>query len=434
MTFGPATILHVDMDAFYASVELRRHPELRGQPVIVGGEGQRGVVAAASYEARVYGVHSAMPSTQARRLCPDAVFLPGDHAHYAEVSSRVMGIFRRFTPLVEPLSLDEAFLDVAGARRLHGEPEQIAHMIRRSVHDEDQLTCSVGVAPNKYLAKLATEDAKPRPSTGGPVYGTGVRVVAPDEVQRFLDPLPVRAIWGVGPATAARLDRLGVATVADLAQLPVEALVSAVGGAHGRHLHELARGIDDRVVTPNQEAKSVSHEETFAVDIFGHERLSAEIVRMADAVAARLRLAARRGRTVGIKVRFGDFTTITRSVTLDAPSDSGSLIAREAKALLERIDPTPGVRLLGVAVTGITKGVVGQQLSFDDLGSPASSDTADNSLEWREAETAIDAIRDRFGDRSIGLASSLRQGRLAPKRAGEQQWGPNEADPPPDVD
>lgn len=434
MTFGPATILHVDMDAFYASVELRRHPELRGQPVIVGGEGRRGVVAAASYEARLFGIHSAMPSTQALRLCPDAVFLPGDHAHYAEVSSSVMGIFRSFTPLVEPLSLDEAFLDVAGARRLHGEPEQIAHMIRRSVYDHEELTCSVGVAPNKFLAKLATEDAKPRPSATGPVFGPGVRVVSPEDVQRFLEPLPIRAIWGVGPATEARLDRLGVATVAELAQLPVETLVAAVGGAQGRHLHQLARGIDDRVVTPNQEAKSVSHEETFAVDIFEPERLSAEVVRMADAVAARLRLAARRGRTVSIKVRFGDFTTITRSVTLDGPSDSGSLIAREAKALLERVDATSGVRLLGVAVTGITNSDLGEQLSFDDLGSSHGAEVRDNSLEWREAETAIDAIRVRFGDRSIGLASSLRRGRLAPKRAGEQQWGPDAPDAHPDTD
>lgn len=415
---GPSTILHVDMDAFFASVELVRRPELRGTPVIVGGDGQRGVVAAASYEARVYGIHSAMASERARRLCPDAVFLPGDHAHYAEVSRRVMAIFASFTPLVEPLSLDEAFLDVGGARRLHGTPVEIARQIRRQVYEQEQLTCSVGVAPNKFLAKLATEQAKPTPSPAGPVLGRGVHVIDAAEVQGFLDALPIRAIWGVGPATEARLDRLGVATVAELRRLPVETLVSALGKAHGRHLHDLARGIDARRVEPHSEAKSVSHEETFPVDLFDMRRLEVEAVRMADAVGKRLRTAQRRGRTVTVKLRFGDFRTITRNATLAAATDSGTTIGREAKRLLAEIDPTPGVRLLGVGVTGITKGAEGEQLSFDDVAASAP--------DWSDAEQAIDAIRDRFGEGVIGPASALRGGELRVKRSGDQQWGPGD--------
>ncbi len=406
-------ILHVDMDAFYASVELLRRPELRGRPVIVGGAGPRGVVAAASYEARVFGIHSAMASTRARRLCPDAVFLPGDHAHYAEVSSRVMAILRSFTPLVEPLSLDEAFLDVGGAVRREGSPVELAHSIRDRILAEEQLTCSVGVAPNKFLAKLATEDAKPGPGPDGPVPGAGVRLVRPEEVQAFLDPLPIRAIWGVGPATAARLDRLGVGTVADLRRVPLQTLVASLGSAHGQHLHELARGIDDRPVTPDQEAKSVSHEETFAADIHDGTRLQAEATRMADAVGRRLRSMERRGRTVSIKVRYGDFRTLTRATTLRSPTDSSAVIAREAKQLLARLDPTPGVRLLGVGVSGIARPGEGEQLSFDDLA------------EHRRAEDALDDIRERFGSDVIGPASSLGSGGLRTKRQGEQQWGPS---------
>ncbi len=418
MSFGSATILHVDMDAFFAACELRRRPELRGKPVVVGGEGQRGVVAAASYEARVFGIRSAMPSAQARRLCPDAVFLPGDHAHYAEVSAEVMSIFASFTPLVEPLSLDEAFLDVSGARRLHGSAMNIAHKIRYSVNKSVGLTCSVGVAPNKFLAKLATEDAKPKPSTDGPVFGVGVREIDPRRVQEFLDPLPIRAIWGVGPATEKRLNRLGATTVADIARLSLDAMVGALGNAQGRHLYELCRGIDDRPVVPRQEAKSVSHEETFAVDLFEPERLQAEIVRMADAVGRRLRLSNTRGRTVQLKVRFGDFTTITRSSTLAGPTSSGSAIANEARDLLAKINLTQGVRLLGVGVSGMAKETEGEQLSFDDIASVPE--------DWRDAEQAIDEIRAKFGDAAIGHASSLRRGKLSPKTAGEQQWGPGE--------
>ncbi|MGI9624982.1 MAG: DNA polymerase IV [Acidimicrobiales bacterium] len=415
---GPAHILHVDMDAFYASVELVRRPELRGKPVIVGGEGQRGVVAAASYEARVYGIRSAMASVQARRLCPDAVFLPGDHAHYAEVSGRVMSVLKTFTPLVEPLSLDEAFLDVSGSAKLHGQPAEIGSRIRTEIFETEQLTCSVGVAPNKFLAKLATEEAKPTPGPQGPIYGTGVFEVHPDRVQQFLDPLPVRAIWGVGPATASRLDRLGVATVHDLRMLPRATLVGSLGNAHGSHLYELARGWDDRSVEPDQGIKSVSHEETFATDLFDGDRLDAEAVRMADSVGNRLRAGDIRGRTINIKVRFGDFRTITRAVTVPSATNSGVVIATEAKRLLSLIDLSPGVRLLGVGVSALSGAAEGDQLSFDDLET--------NGRDWSDAEDAVDDIRGRFGDSAIGPASSLGRAGLRAKRRGDQQWGPSD--------
>jgi DNA polymerase IV len=406
-------ILHVDMDAFFVSVELLRRPDLRGQPVVVGGTGNRGVVAAANYEARVYGVFSAMPSARARRLCPHAVFLPGDHALYAEVSGRVMEIFRSFTPLVEPISLDEAFLDVTGAHRALGDAPTIAAAIRARVLDEEQLTCSVGVAPSKLLAKLASEAAKPRIMAGRAVAGDGVRVVAPGEELRFVHPLPARALWGVGPKTLARLERLGVHTVGDIAALPLDSLVRAVGDAHGRHLHALSRAQDDRPVTPDQPLKSVSHEETFPRDIHDRERLGREVVRMADGVASRLRRAGVAGRTVTLKVRFGDFRTITRSTTLPSPVDDAPIVARAAGELLAAVDPSPGVRLLGVGVSNLASGAA-RQLSFDEMG----------SRDWSDASGAVDRIRDRFGDHAIGPASSVGDEGLRIKRRGDDPWGP----------
>ena len=412
----PEGILHVDMDAFFVSVELLRRPELRGRPVIVGGEGPRGVVAAASYEARAYGVHSALPSVTARRLCPHAVFLPGDHATYRAVSERVMALFAAVTPLVEPLSLDEAFLDVRGARRLLGEPVEIAHRLRERVLAAEGLTCSVGVARTKFLAKLASEAAKPSAGRDGPRPGLGVKLVRCADEEAFLHPMPVSALWGVGPATGERLARLGVETVGDLAGLGVAAVVGALGEAQGRHLHRLANGIDDRPVVPDQEPKSVSHEETYPVDRRDRGVLDAELVRMADAVASRLRRDGYRGRTISIKVRFGDFTTITRSATLPEPVDSGRTVARTARELFGRIDPAPGVRLLGVGVSGLSRGAP-VQLALDD-GEDGS---------WDEAETTVDRIRDRFGDRAIGPMALIGPGGLRPKRRGDQQWGPTAA-------
>jgi DNA polymerase IV len=417
----PRTILHVDMDAFFVSVELLRHPELRGRPVVVGGTGSRGVVAAASYEARAYGVFSAMPSAQARKLCPEAVFLPGDHGHYGEVSGRVMDIFRSVTPLVEPISLDEAFLDVTGARRLLGDGATIGRELRRRVEEQEGLTCSVGVAATKMVAKLASEAAKPRATPAGPEPGEGVRVVAPGEEDDFLRPLPARSLWGVGPATLAKLERLGVRTVGDIADLPEPALVGALGQANGRHLSLLARGIDPRPVEPDQKVKSIGHEETFARDHHDATALGREAVRMADAVAWRLRRVGMAARTVSIKVRFGDFRTITRSTTLPTPVDEGPIVAQHALALLAGVDPAPGVRLLGVTVSGLLEGA-GRQLSFDDAAGPS----------WQDASGAVDAIRERFGTGAIGPAAAVGRDGLRVKRRGDGQWGPDDGPLSPD--
>ena len=409
------TILHVDMDAFYASVEQLRNPDLRGKPVIVGGPGARGVVAAASYEARVYGIHSAMPSTQAQRLCPHAIFVAGDHEHYGQVSERVMRIFRSFTPLVEAISLDEAFLDVSGARRLHGDGPTIAARIRAAVLEQEQLTCSVGVAPSKFVAKLASEAAKPRIGRRGPEPGLGVKVVEPGEVIAFLHPLPVQALWGVGPKTLEKLHRLGVDTVGDLASLDERSTLSSLGAANGAHLRQLAMGIDDRDVVPHQRAKSIGHEETFAHDHHSHESLQKQLVRLGDSVAQRLRAAGVAGRTVSIKVRLHDFRTISRSVTLPSAVDTGPDIVRAATELLRRVDPTPGVRLLGIHVSQLADGSA-RQLTFDDVEAPS----------WDDATGAIDAIRDRFGHDAVVPASLIGPDGIRVKKRGDQQWGPTD--------
>ena len=318
------TVLHVDMDAFFVAVEVRRNPGLRGKPVVVGGTANRGVVSSASYEARAYGVGSAMPTAVARRLCPQAVFIQPDHAAYIEVSRAVMETFRSVTPLVEPLSLDEAFLDIAGAQRLLGRPAQIGQRIREAVSAEQGITCSVGVAPTKFIAKLASTRCKP----------DGLLVVPVDGVLDFLHPLPVAALWGVGERTADHLTRLGLRTVGDLAQLPFSALRRALGEASAQHLHELAWGRDPRRVTPHTPDKSIGAEETFETDLTDHPVVHRELLRLAERTAARLRATGQLGRTVAIKVRFGDFSTLTRSRTLPTPTamDLGRLAADEVIA------------------------------------------------------------------------------------------------------
>lgn len=416
-------ILHVDMDAFFASVELLDRPELRGRPVVVGGSGPRGVVAAASYEARAFGVHSAMAGAVARRKCPQAVFLDGRHARYREVSSVVMGIFGSITPLVEPLSLDEAFLDVSGRVRALGPAPEIAATIRARVLDEVGLTCSVGVAHNKFLAKLATETAKPRATPTGPVFGSGVAVVDEDRVESFLWPLPARALWGVGPSTWAKLERLGVSTVGDIARLPVDALTRAIGPAAGTQLHRLAHGLDDRPVEPNVAPKSISHEETFAVDITDRGRLEREIVRLSDAVADRLRRAGTTGRTVHLKVRHSTFQTVTRSLTPPHPTDDGLDIAGHARTMLAGIEVTGGIRLIGVGVSGL--GEAGERVEQMSLLDSQATGGPDRAPDRRDLNRAVDEIRDRFGRSAIGPAALAEPGGIDAFEEGAQQWGPN---------
>jgi DNA polymerase-4 len=410
------TVLHVDMDAFFVSVELLDRPELRGRPVVVGGEGDRGVVAAASYEARAFGVHSAMPSVQARRRCPHAVFLPGRYDRYAEVSGRIMGLFREVTPLVEPISLDEAFLEVAGAERLFGPAPTIAADLRRRVREQERLTCSVGVAATKFVAKLASEAAKPSAGQDGPVEGAGVVVVEPGATEAFLRPLPVTALWGVGPATLERLSRLGVGTVGELGDLDRAVLVGALGRSHGGHLHDLANGVDPRPVVADRRPKSIGHEQTYARDLRRRSDLDLELTGLCDAVASRLRAAGVAGRTLTLKVRFGDFRTITRSVTVPAPVDEAPALRRSVGGLLDEVDTGPGVRLLGVSVSQLVEGGV-RQLSLDDVAEAAG---------WGEASRVVDEIRARYGAAAIGPAALAGPDGLAVKGRHGQQWGPGE--------
>jgi DNA polymerase-4 len=391
--FGPdaddtgCSILHVDMDAFYASVEVRRRPELAGKPVVVGGVGPRGVVSSASYEARVYGVRSAMPGSRARRLCPHAVFLPPDFTEYTAASRAVMRIFREVTPLVEPLSMDEAFLDVSGAQRLLGRPAQIAALLRRRIQAEQALPCSVGVAPTKFVAKLASTRAKP----------DGLAVVPADRVLDYLHPLPVDALWGVGERSAEVLHRLGLNTVHDLAHAPVGMIRSALGEAAAAHLHELAWGRDPRSVVPEQVEKSIGAETTFDTDIDDIGEIRRTLLALAGKAAGRLRGAGQVGRTVSIKVRLADFRTLNRSRTLPTPTDVTKEIFGTAWSLYEALRPGDRIRLVGVRIEGLV----------DAERAPRQPALDAREHGWREAERAADAAVARFGSAAVRPASLL---------------------------
>lgn len=412
------TILHVDMDMFYVAVELRRRPELRGLPVVVGGDGARGVVAAASYEARRFGVFSAMSSHQARRLCPQAIFLPGDQDLYSQVSGDVFEIFADFTPLVEGISLDEAFLDVSGAIRLIGGGVEIAHMIRERVREEVSLECCVGVAPSKFIAKLASKAAKPVATQDSVEPGLGVVEVVLGEEIAFLHPLPVRALWGVGPATFEKLQLLSINTVRDLAEFDLRTLQTIIGEVNGLHLHELANGRDERVVVPSSEAKSISHEETFSEDIYDRSEILGHLVRLADAVARRCRADQLSPRTITIKVKFANFTSITRSRTSDAPLSSAQAMLRLVEPLLEEIEYSAGVRLVGISARNFAE-PLDQPSLFDD--GVLSAQASDLDAVWRDATAAIDEIREKFGDAAIRPARTLNTER----EPGASPWGPS---------
>jgi len=420
-------VLHVDMDAFFVSVEFRRHPELVGRPVVVGGTGRRGVVAAASYEARRYGVHSAMPSVTARRRCPSAVFLPGDYETYAAAGQDVLAIFARATPLVEPLSLDEAFLDVTGSSARLGGGVAIAERIRADVATELELSCSVGVAPNKFLAKLASVEAKPIADIDGVRPGTGVFEVRPGEELEYLHALAVSRLWGVGPATLDKLRRMGVSTVGDLARLELAAVVASVGGSHGRHLIELANARDDRPVEPHRGVKSVSHEVTFADDLHELDDIHRELVRLADGVSSRLRHQQLAARTFTLKIRDGAFATHTKSVTGAGAVDDGATIVDLVAPALGEVDLAAGVRLLGLGASRFAQPAEQLRLQLD--GGGGTTDPRRRA----GATSAVDDIRQRFGATAIGPASSVAGGELHLVRRGAQQWGPDQHRPDDDA-
>jgi DNA polymerase-4 len=398
---GPRTILHLDLDAFYASVEQLDDPSLRGRPVIVGGPSRRGVVCAASYEARRFGVRSAMPTARARKLCPEGAFLAPRFERYGAISERVFGIYRRYTPLVEPLSLDEAFLDVTASRALHGAGRDVAIAIKGAVREECGLAVSAGVAEVKLAAKIATDLGKP----------DGLVEVPAGGVAAFLDPLPASRLWGVGHVTEEALRRIGVATIGDLARTPDAALAAVIGATHARDLRALARGEDPREVVPDEAAKSIGAEETFGEDLTGAVALERELLAQAARVGRRLRAASAAGRVVTLKVKYADFTLVTRRATLERPTDDDRVVYDAARALLERVDLARPVRLTGISVSGFAAAAERGQL---DLFAPAAAPEGPGAERRRALNAALDRLAERFGEGAVqpaDLASPPQRGR-----------------------
>lgn len=385
-------ILHVDMDSFFVEVERLADPGLVGRPVAVGGAGPRGVIASASYEARRFGVASAQPTSTARRHCESLVVIPPDHGRYSEVSTEVFSIFRSYTPLVEGLSLDEAFLDVSGLRLHYESPVAVGEEVRATIRSKLHLPASVGVAHVKFVAKLASEAAKP----------DGLRHVPLSEQSEFLAVLPASAMWGVGPATLAALARLGVETVGDIAALPENVLASAVGPAAGRHLYDLARGHDPREVVPDIAAKSVSVEETYDEDLRGAEVVETALLAHAQKLSGRLRRSGLKARTITLKIRYADFTTLTRSHTVPAAVDGARQLFRIAVDLVAGVVIDQPVRLLGLGGSSLEPNETPTQLDIDSHPG------------WDDMEEAVADVRDRFGDTAVGPARLL-QSRKRPQ-------------------
>ena len=386
------------MDAFYASVEQRDRPELRGHPVAVGGEGSRGVVAAASYEARQFGVRSAMPSFEAKRLCPELIFLRGDMSKYARESRLIFRIFSDFSPSVEGLSLDEAFLDLTGTLRLLGAPAEVGAKLRTRVREETGLAVSVGIAPVKMVAKIASAAAKP----------DGLLVLQSEEVEGFLAPLPVRRIWGVGPVAERRLRERGFETIGDLARTTPDRL-HALLGSEGRRLGELARGSDIREVEPNSRAVSYSEENTFSEDVSDPQRLSETLLVHAESVARRLRRDRVRARTVILKWRDAKrnrpgargYPLHTRQRTLLEATDDGRVITEEARRLLAESGPEDPVRLVGVGVSGLEDEGVEQLALFDEAPAAGDGDGSPSRTDRQAINQAVDVLNDRFGPGAV---------------------------------
>jgi len=378
------TILHVDMDAFYASVAELDNPQYKGKALVVGA-GVRGVVLSANYEARKFGIRAAMPVGRAKRMAPHAIFIPPEHHRYSEISERVMAIFNSYTPLVEPISLDEAFLDVTGSKKLFGTGREIAALIRAQVEKEEGITCSVGIAPSKFIAKLASQHCKPN----------GMLEIKSDRILEFLHPLPVRAICGVGPKTAESLDRLGLHTVADIANTARSTLIRALGDATGESLYELAWGRDYRDVVVNEPEKSIGNEETFSRDIDSPEEILREFLRMSEKATARLRDASLFAKTITIKIKFADFSSITRSKTLPLAIDGTHETYEVVKKLyLALRNDGARIRLVGVSLSNLQEDV------------PVQLELGARERGWREADSAIDKATARFG------RASVRPGRL----------------------
>jgi DNA polymerase IV len=393
------SILHVDMDAFYALASLLSRPELKGTPVIIAGGGNRGVVLSATYEARAFGVAAAMPIARARRLCPQATVVAPDYARYERISRAVMAVFASVTPIVEPLSLDEAFLDVSGARRRLGTPRQIAQRIRDTIADEQGITCSVGVATTKFIAKLASGLAKP----------DGLLVVPEAEVIGFLHQLPVGALWGVGDRTEEVLQRLGLHTVGEIAHTPVDTLRRALGDNAGPALHALAWGRDSRPVVLTRRERSIGADETFSYDVDDPAYIYRQLLKLSDRTAARVRAAGMVGRTISIKVRFSDFTTITRSKTLRDPTDVSRDIYATARALFDGLGlQRARLRLVGVRMEGL----------MDSAQAPVQGLLDEPAHGWRDADRAVDRASARFGAGAVRPASLVEGERsaTAPKR------------------
>jgi DNA polymerase-4 len=386
-------ILHVDMDAFYASVAELDHPEYKGKALVVGA-GTRGVVLSANYEARKFGIRAAMPVGRAKRMAPHAIFIAPEHHRYSEISERVMAIFHSYTPLVEPISLDEAFLDVTGSQKLFGTGREIAAKIREQVEKEEGITCSVGLAQSKFIAKLASQHCKPN----------GMLEIKPDRILEFLHPLPVRAIWGVGPKTAESLERLGLHTVSDIAHTPRTTLIRALGDATGASLYELAWGRDYRDVIPDEPEKSIGNEETFSEDLDNPEEILREFLRMTEKATARLRERSLFAKTISIKIKFADFSSLTRSKTVPIAIDNTHDTYEVVKALY-----------LALRNEGARIRLVGVSLSHLQEGAPVQLELGARERGWREADTAIDRAQARFG------RGSVRPGRLISPESGSEE-------------
>ncbi|HLT67674.1 MAG TPA: DNA polymerase IV [Microbacterium sp.] len=392
-------MLHVDMDAFFVAVEVLDDPSLAGKPVVIAHRDGRSVVSSASYEARRYGVRSAMPLGMALQRCPSAIVVPPTFDRYRETSAHVMDIFRSITPLVEPLSIDEAFLDVSGVRRLWGSPGEVASLIRRRIKHEVGITCSVGGAATKHVAKMASTASKPN----------GRLIIPAARTQEFLDPRPAGSMWGVGPKAAAALAGRAIHTIRDVRETPVDVLARILGNAQAQRLHELANGRDARAIETERVEKSISHEETFSNDVTDEGFLNAELLRLADRVAVRLRRAGVEASGVAIKLRFTDFQTITRSQALAEPTAVGQRIAQVARELLAGVDMRAPVRLVGVRAERLAPAGSAALALWDDDG------------EWKQVEGALDVLSERFGSGSITRAAFLRPDqRRPPERPPEE--------------